>query len=401
MNTSSTRLQLIDAMRGFSLLGIILANMLIFQYGSWGLIDIQATSFSRLDHMVNGLLEVLVVGSFMPIFALLFGFGIVKMKESLERRHLSPYTHLGRRFALLMVIGMVHAFFIWDGDILTYYGAFGFGLLLYLRCRPNTLLVWTSLGFGVLLLIGLVSLIVPDSGSDTADNAYLMNMLSVYSQGSYLDIVLHRNTETPFGSFAFSFVLMFLLLFSTSLLYIPLFWLGMYMAKKGVFEQANTKKSLYMRGTLLFVPIGLALKLTPLIIPVLEWETLAVLFGGPVLAIGYVFAFAWIYVAVGERRWMNHFTAVGKLSLTNYLLQSVLATTLFYGYGFGWFGQLGVTMGAVIALGIYVLQWLLSPLYLRRYSYGPVEKLLRMWTNLSRNGQPRAVTPNIHSARTP
>ncbi len=393
MNTSGTRLLLIDAMRGFSLLGIILANMLIFQYGSWGLIDIQAASFSSLDHITNGLLEVLVVGSFMPIFALLFGFGMVKMKESLERRQLSPYTHLSRRFALLMLIGMIHAFFIWEGDILTYYGAFGFALLLYLRCRPGTLLVWTSLGFGILLLIGLVSLFVSDSGGEAADHSYLLNMLSVYSEGSYLDILLHRNTETPFGSFAFGFVLMFLLLLTTSMLYIPLFWLGMYMAKQGVFEQASAKKSLYLRATLLFVPLGLVLKLTPLIIPVLDWETLAVLFGGPVLAVGYVFAFAWIYVTVGERRWMHNFEAVGKLSLTNYLLQSVIATTLFYGYGFGWFGQLGVAMGTVIALGIYMLQWLLSPIYLRHYRYGPVEKLLRMWTNLSVSGQPRAASP--------
>lgn len=393
MNRPVTRLQIIDAMRGFSLLGIILANMLIFQYGSWGLIDIQAKSFSSADHIVNGLLEVLVVGSFMPIFALLFGFGMMKMKESLERRQLSPYTHLSRRFALLMLIGMIHAFFIWDGDILTYYGAFGFGLLLYMRCRPNTLLVWTSLGFGVLLLIGLASLFIPDSGDGSADPSYLINMLTVYSQGSYLDILLHRNMETPFGSFAFSFVLMFLLLLTTSMLYIPLFWLGMYLAKKGTFEQAHTKRALYMRGTLIFVPFGLALKLTPLLLPILEWETLAVLFGGPVLAIGYVFAFAWVYVSVGERRWMTRFAAVGKLSLTNYLLQSIIATTLFYGYGFGWFGQLGVAMGAVIALGIYVLQWLLSPIYLRRYSYGPVEKLLRMGTNASRSGQPRSIAP--------
>ncbi len=397
MNTSGIRLQIIDAMRGFSLLGIILANMLIFQYGSWGLIDIQAASFSSMDHIVNGLLEVLVVGSFMPIFALLFGFGMMKLKESLERRQLSPYSHLSRRFALLMLIGMIHAFFIWDGDILTYYGVFGFALLLYLRCRPNTLLVWTSLGFGVLLLLGLVTLFVPDSGESTADQSYLMNALSVYSQGSYLDILLHRNTVTPFGSFAFSFVLMFLLLLATSMLYIPLFWLGMYMAKKGLFEQAGTKRTLYMRGTLIFLPLGLALKLTPLVIPVLEWETLAVLFGGPVLAIGYVFAFAWVYVTVGERRWMTRFAAVGKLSLTNYLLQSIIATTLFYGYGFGWFGQLGVAIGAVIALGIYMLQWLLSPVYLLHYSYGPVEKLLRMGTNLSRNGQPRASAKQIHS----
>ncbi|MEW4371524.1 DUF418 domain-containing protein [Paenibacillus kandeliae] len=398
MNTSGTRLQLVDAMRGFSLLGIIMANMLIFQYGSWGLMDLQAVSLTTLDYVVNGLLEVFVVGSFMPIFALLFGFGIVKMKESLERRQLSPYTHLSRRFLLLMLIGMAHAFFIWEGDILTYYGLFGFGLLLYLRCRPATLLVWTSIGFGVLLLMGLASVLVSDSGSSMAEEQYALNMLSVYSQGSYLDILLHRNTVTPLGSSPFSFLLMFLLIALSSMLYIPLFWLGMYMAKKGVFEQASTKRFFYLRGMLILLPLGLAIKTLPWFMPVLEWETLALLIGGPVLALGYVFAFAWLYVKVSEHRWMSHFAAVGKLSLSNYLLQSIIATTLFYGYGFGWFGQLGVAAGACVALGIYALQWLLSPLYLRHYSYGPVEKLLRMWTNLSRNGQPKAATNEVHPA---
>lgn len=398
MNTTGTRLPLVDAMRGFSLLGIILANMLIFQYGSWGLMDLQADSLTTLDHVVNGLLEVFVVGSFMPIFALLFGFGIVKMKESLERRQLSPYTHLSRRFLLLMLIGMLHAFFIWEGDILTYYGLFGFGLLLYLRCRPATLLVWTSIGFGVLLLMGLVSVLAPDSGSSIAEEQYSLNMLSVYSQGSYLDILLHRNTVTPLGSSPFSFLLMFLLIALSSMLYIPLFWLGMYMAKTSVFEQASAKRSLYLRGMLILLPLGLAIKVLPLFMPVLEWETLALLIGGPVLAMGYVFAFAWVYVKLSERRWMSHFAAVGKLSLSNYLLQSIIATTLFYGYGFGWFGQLGVAAGACVALGIYALQWLLSPLYLRHYSYGPVEKLLRMWTNLSRSGQPKAASKEVHPA---
>ncbi|WP_458121395.1 DUF418 domain-containing protein [Paenibacillus sp. Z6-24] len=388
MYISQRRLKMIDAMRGFSLLGIILANMLIFQYGAWGAIDLKEPGFSTADHVVNGLLEVLVVGSFMPIFAFLFGFGIIKMKESLESRQLSPYPYLSRRFLLLMLIGMVHGFFIWEGDILTYYGLYGFGLLLFLRCRPRTLLVWTMIGFGMMLLFGLFGLF---TGSEDAmiamERSYHLETLHVYSTGSYLDILVQRNMTTPFLDFPLAFVLMFILYGMTSLLYIPLFWLGMYMAKKGIFNDPQSKSALYRKGMLIFLPLGLISKLMIVMMPVLDWETFSLLFGGPVLAIGYIFTFAWLYLKWQSASWMNGFIAIGKLSLSNYLLQSILCTTIYYGYGLGLFGQLGIAVGTLVALLIYALQFILSPLYLRKYNYGPVEKLLRMWTNRSRSGK--------------
>lgn len=86
---------------------------------------------------------------------------------------------------------------------------------------------------------------------------------------------------------------------------------------------------------------------------------------------------------------MRRFEAVGRLSLTNYLMQSVICTTIFYGYGLGLFGRAGVIIGAVIALAVYGTQLWFSPLYLKKFSSGPVEYLLRIWTYLSWKGQPR------------
>ncbi|WP_082472297.1 DUF418 domain-containing protein [Paenibacillus bovis] len=382
------RLKMIDAMRGFSLLGIILANMLIFQYGSWGAFDLKEPGFSTTDHVVNGLLEVLVVGSFMPIFAFLFGFGIIKMKESLESRQLSPYPYLSRRFLLLMVIGMLHGFFIWEGDILTYYGLYGFVLLLFIRCQPRTLMIWTSIGFGMMLLFGGLGLLVPvDTAITAAERSYHLETLHVYSTGSYTDILVQRNMTMPGIEFPLVFILIFLLMGMTSMLYIPLFWLGMYMAKTRMFDDPQSKSAFYLKGMLIFLPIGLISKLMMFIMPALDWETFSLLFGGPILSIGYIFAFAWLYLKWQSAKWMNGFVAVGKLSLTNYLLQSVICTTIYYGYGLGLFGQLGVAWGTLIAVLVYALQFVFSPLYLRKYSYGPVEKLLRMWTNWSRSGK--------------
>jgi len=392
---TNRRLKMIDAMRGFSLLGIILANMLIFQYGSWGAIDLKESGFSTADQIVNELLEVLVVGSFMPIFAFLFGFGIIKMKDSLESRQLSPYPYLSRRFLLLMLIGMLHGFFIWEGDILTYYGLYGFVLLLYIRCRPRTLLIWTIAGFSLMLLFGVLSLWIstPETALTEMERSYHLETLHVYSMGSYADILVQRNMTTPFLDFPLAFILIFVLVGMTSLLYIPLFWLGMYMAQKGIFNDPQSKSRLYRNGMLIFLPVGLISKSMMVIMPVLDWETFSLLFGGPILSIGYIFAFAWLYLKWQSAKWMNGFIAIGKLSLTNYLLQSIICTTIYYGYGLGLFGQLGIAWGALVAVLIYALQFVLSPLYLRKYNYGPVEKLLRMWTNWSRSGKLPAQPP--------
>lgn len=395
MYITNRRLKMIDAMRGFSLLGIILANMLIFQYGSWGAIDLKESGFSTADQIVNELLEVLVVGSFMPIFAFLFGFGIIKMKDSLESRQLSPYPYLSRRFLLLMLIGMLHGFFIWEGDILTYYGLYGFVLLLYIRCRPRTLLIWTIAGFSLMLLFGVLSLWIstPETALTEMERSYHLETLHVYSMGSYADILVQRNMTTPFLDFPLAFILIFVLVGMTSLLYIPLFWLGMYMAQKGIFNDPQSKSRLYRNGMLIFLPVGLISKSMMVIMPVLDWETFSLLFGGPILSIGYIFAFAWLYLKWQSAKWMNGFIAIGKLSLTNYLLQSIICTTIYYGYGLGLFGQLGIAWGALVAVLIYALQFVLSPLYLRKYNYGPVEKLLRMWTNWSRSGKLPAQPP--------
>ncbi|WP_152425920.1 DUF418 domain-containing protein [Paenibacillus shenyangensis] len=395
MYITNRRLKMIDAMRGFSLLGIILANMLIFQYGSWGAIDLKESGFSTADQIVNELLEVLVVGSFMPIFAFLFGFGIIKMKDSLESRQLSPYPYLSRRFLLLMLIGMLHGFFIWEGDILTYYGLYGFVLLLYIRCRPRTLLIWTIAGFSLMLLFGVLSLWIstPETALTEMERSYHLETLHVYSMGSYADILVQRNMTTPFLDFPLAFILIFVLVGMTSLLYIPLFWLGMYMAQKDIFNDPQSKSRLYRNGMLIFLPVGLISKSMMVIMPVLDWETFSLLFGGPILSIGYIFAFAWLYLKWQSAKWMNGFIAIGKLSLTNYLLQSIICMTIYYGYGLGLFGQLGIAWGALVAVLIYALQFVLSPLYLRKYNYGPVEKLLRMWTNWSRSGKLPAQPP--------
>ncbi|GAA3406044.1 DUF418 domain-containing protein [Paenibacillus hodogayensis] len=386
---------IIDGLRGFSLLGILLANMLVFQYGIWGKdkLELYAPSFS--DTVLHKVLLVLAEGSFMPIFTFMFGYGMIKMQESLLAKGLKPKRYLIRRFLMLFAIGMLHSYVLWEGDILSFYGMIGFFLLLFLNRKPKTLFVW---GTVLLVLFGLLGLAPKEdtnaafTEAQTRMETYVKQTITVYGTGTYPEIRHHRQAEDPLGDDALVVITMLLVVpFLTA----PLFLFGMYAAKKRWFDRPEDERRAYRNRMLLFLPAGLLLKALKYILPGYWWSDAGELLGGNVLALGYLFAFVWIFSRAKRSVWLGRFEAVGRLSLTNYLLQSVICTTLFYGYGFGWFGKLGVLAGCGIAFALYAAQLLLSTLYVRRFRSGPAERLLRMGTYFSIAGKPGQPKPPI------
>ncbi|MCP1184371.1 DUF418 domain-containing protein [Paenibacillus sp. 1781tsa1] len=395
MSTSKQRVQFIDGLRGFSLAGIVLANMLAFQYGIYGQSKPQLFGIGGADQVFLSFLMITVVGSFMPIFAFMFGFGMIKLSESLKSRDLRPKCHLARRFLLLFGIGLLHIIYLWEGDILTFYGVLGFFLLMFLNRKPKTLLIGASL-----LLIGAGILGLPASNPMNplaAESIHMENYIiqsqDVYGSGTYQEIRDFSNNGDPFGGeLEVSYVLLALVL--APLMTIPMFLLGMYAARMGTFSDPRAMRRIYLRRASLLIPIGLILKAYGVLTPQFGaegWPGIGIggTLGGALLSLGYIYAFAMLYAGRRRSCLMCRFEAVGRLSLTNYLMQSVICTTIFYGYGLGLFGSAGVFIGSMIALAVYGVQLWLSPLYLKKFSHGPVEYVLRIWTYLSWNGQPR------------
>jgi uncharacterized protein len=102
--------------------------------------------------------------------------------------------------------------------------------------------------------------------------------------------------------------------------------------------------------------------------------------GGPLLSLGYASGLALLSTRARWRGVLRPVGAAGRMALSNYLLQSLLCTTLFYGYGFGLLGQLGPAGGALLALAVWAASLAWSTLWLRRFSYGPAEWLWRTLT---------------------
>lgn len=361
-----------------------MANMLIFQYGLFGKEELDIYPLTRLDLAVNTGIKILFEGSFLPIFMFIFGFSMIKMKDRLEMKGVKVKRNFVRRFLLLMVLGSLHGTFLWEGDILLSYGFMGFLILLFMNRKKKTLLIW---GFVLLFITSLINYGNFDM-SDTDSQLmkeYVQKEKTVYQNGTYGDILDFRlNAELPFdlpdAAFLFIFLLIPLVMYS-------LFLFGMYAAKSNWFSNLSDSKDKFLKYSALLIPTGCFMKSMPYLYPDFAWSGVIASLGASVLAFGYIAAIARLYSIGFQPSLMKMFESVGKLSLSNYLLQTVVCTTIFYGYGLGLFGKLGMMTSVFLAVFIYSSQMLLSTWYLKKYKAGPVEKLLRIGTNLSWSGK--------------
>lgn len=379
------RVKMIDGMRGFSLLGILIANMLIFQYGIFGKDEIEQFQLSTVNEVAYVWIKVFVEHSFIPIFMFLFGYSMIKLKEKLEWNGQKVKRHFVRRFLLLIAFGLLHSIFVWEGDILLTYGSIGLLMLLFLNRKKKTLLIWA-------LLLGLIaSLLSYGSYTQTAAEekqmtSYIQKANQIYANGSYIDIYEFRNSgEFPYDIPDYLYLIIILIL---PLAVAPMFLLGMYAAKSEWFTNPKRERKKYTLFSLLFLPLGIALKSLLYLFPDSPWSGTAYELGAYFLAIGYIFSFATLYTKE-DPGLLPLFEKAGHLSMTNYLVQSMICTTIFYGYGLGFFGKIGVLYGFLLAVAIYGLQLLTTHYYLKIWKMGPFEKLMRIGTYFTWDGTPK------------
>ncbi|WP_342495908.1 DUF418 domain-containing protein [Bacillus sp. FSL K6-0994] len=368
-----SRVEFIDSIRGFSLLGILIVNMLNFQY-DYDFEKMFDSSFWGQEFGVY-LTEILFQGSFYPIFSFLFGYSFIKLIESTKAKGLNTNAIVVRRGFGLIVLGMLHYIFIWNGDILLYYGACMFFLMMFLSSRIKTMLIWSG-------VLGALSLVVVP---------YMMNLVygndelltDVYAKGAYGDILLSRITvedDMMIVTIILAIVtIMFMpilgFLFGTMMVG-PFTLLGMVIGKRGHLTEEDRGMA-YRKGWVWVIVVGLALKCATFIDA--PWSELVMILGGYVLAIGYIQAFIVFYYSKAAEGLKRLLAGLGRLSLSNYLAQSIICTTIFYSYGLGLFGQLGSMFGLLLAVGLYTAQLFISYLYLKKWRRGPVEWLMGKW----------------------
>jgi uncharacterized protein len=346
----------------------------------------------------------LVYGKFYSLFSLLFGIGVAVQMERAAARGAAFAPRFRRRLTVLLAIGLLHALFLWSGDILTVYALLGFVLIPFLRLSDRAVLRWAVglLALPVAAYLVMIAAAVPDpfAALEGGEGPSMLEQVgAAFLAGDYASM-LWGNTVLLVGRWVDLFIT---LRFPRVL---GMFLLGVWLARRGVFRHAAVHTATFRRwalaGLLVALPANLLLAfLLPRVayLPA-SWpglvEVTAYAVGVPLLCLGYVGALALLHRSAAG--WLiAPFAAVGKMALTNYLAQSAVCVAIFYGVGLGLYGSTGLTTALLIALVVFAFQLALSAIWLERFHYGPVEWVWRQATYGRRFPlrRERAATPAI------
>jgi uncharacterized protein len=392
------RIQILDILRGFAIFGILLVNMAFFNHAIYALALNLSDPVGTLDQLARWGITFFAEGKFYSIFAFLFGLGLaIQYRRAREQGHGFVPFFL-RRMGILLGIGLIHAYLFWVGDILILYAVLGVtSLLLFRNCRPKTLLIWSGVLLVIPLLINaaLFALIwlarsAPDSAGfvDTAlaEQQRSYQTLStqadqVYASGTFAEITRQRVQDMTFIYFTWPF---------TAFNILAMIILGLYAGARRIFDDIPGHLPFIRRlwrwglivgviGNLIYVIAGQAANRSvpsPQLLVALVGQT----FGAPALALFYMTSLLLLtQTPIWERR-LRPLASVGRMAISNYLLQTIICTTLFYGYGFGFYGRIGAASGVLLTIAIYALQIPVSVWWLRHFRFGPVEWLWRSLT---------------------
>lgn len=385
---SSTRSARIDAVRGLAVFGILLINAWGFVYGYTSLrYGVMMDTAGAMDRLAVFFSAAFAEQKFYPVFAFLFGAGYALQMQSLERAHGPDEAAriYRRRLKWLLAVGILHGTLLWFGDILTAYAATGFWLLAVDTNRNRGLAGALKLVIGVnlfLLLLTAAFIVIVATMDDHDTAASALSAHQVYTRGSYAEVALARLKD--FGANVAGF---WLFLPRLALLFMG----GVWAVRRGWLTDPGAHRRLWRRvllaGLLVALPLNLwwgyaalSLALDPatessaVYLPSILLEV-----SGPALGAAYVAAF----MLAGERpmaaaaAWL---APVGRMALTNYLLQSLVCGLLLHAYGLG----LGAAVSRAQLLGVagavMLCQLLVSRWWMARFSQGPVEALWRRFT---------------------
>jgi uncharacterized protein len=376
------RIEVVDVLRGFALGGILIANMADFT-SPFYYIPLSALWPEAWNLGVLAFIQIFVTGNFFTIFSFLFGLGLALQMLRLEARGVHFVPLYLRRQAILLCIGLAHGVLIWYGDILAAYALFGCLLLLFRRRPPMQLLVLSAVLIAAPLAVSITRMIVtpaaftvaPVRGSIDPDawNA-AQQTIAVYARGSWSDILHQRMTELAinyhgwvgrnYGTTVFA-----------------MFLLGLAAGRADIFSHLDR----YTALTRKLWSIGL---LCACIMAVWTIASYIVVADSPTWDLYYfqfskiahvficLFYITSVILLARQRRWkrgLSLLAAPGRMALTNYLLQSMVFTTLFNSYGLGLFGAVSPLIGFGVSIVFFAGQVLLSNWFLSRFKFGPAE----------------------------
>jgi uncharacterized protein len=385
------RIEILDILRGFALLGIIFNNMQYLSGYAFTPFDTlkQIINFQRNEDVYH-LLDILVTAKFYTLFSFLFATGFY-IQLSRHREESADFLKIyRRRLFILLVIGTVHGL-IWFGDILFSYAIIGFILILFRNVKSKNLLRWSIC---ILLLPFLIDLaLLPFFQTSAAINFNTTTpIVHVHYPDMTPEAVIHIYQN---GSVAEIFLLNFHNLIWINLGHLPsgqiftlfgIFLLGYYLASTGFFTKKSKPILLFiisliigLLATISARVLGGSLYRWPPTFPNILFKFL-LLTGQIFMCFTYILFICKIVQTSRGKRILKYIIPMGRMALSNYLFQTIIMIVIFYNYGFNLFGRIGLIQTTGIAILIVVMQIIISNIWLRHFRFGPFEWLWRSLT---------------------
>lgn len=391
------RIPEVDVVRGFALFGVLLVNLYSFGADSvaWN---------TPLDRLAFGIKHVFFDSKSWSLFSLLFGFGLTTQLGTGGRQ--KGFGFLVRRMGFLFVLGMAHAL-LYEGDVLMLYAQWGCVLWIAVRWRMRTRFVLALCLLAIFPVAHLagVGRFEEDGGTSVAAEDARNDLLEdraehVYAIGTLRDVLAYNAEgipENPFEEYAWP---------DSGFAIFALFLLGSVVATSGVLRDIEGHRRLFRRVRQMGWLVGLAaMTLERTAHAVAGYDPYrpqeagpATLFAGDLLFVVGTVALAVAYAATlvlatrtpTGRRLLAPLAPVGRLALTGYLVQTLLFTFFFHGYGLGWAYRVGPFAVTLLAVAIFSAQVVICNLWVRAFRFGPAEWLWRSFTYLGRQPMRRS-----------
>ncbi len=392
---STERIQALDFLRGFAILGILIVNIQSFSMpGAAYLNPMAYGDMTGINKWVWIMTYVLADQKFMTIFSILYGAGIVLVtSRAFERTGKSAGLHYRRTFWLL-VIGLIHAHLIWYGDILVPYALCALFVYLFRKLKPKTLFIIGTIFISVhsflYLFLGFSMDFWPQEAIESGIAEWMPPKDVINSEIAAITGSLGEQISANSKSAVFLETMVFFLVFLWRAGGLML--VGMAMYKWGILT-AQRSRAFYSKGMIVGWLLGFPLT----ILGVYKnfesgWAYEYAMFlgtefnywGSLLISFGYICLVMRIAKS-GKLPWLrDRLAAVGQMALTNYLMQSIICVFIFYGIGLGLFGQIERQYQVMIVLAIWIVQILWSRPWLNHFRYGPFEWLWRSLTYMKR-----------------
>jgi uncharacterized protein len=394
----AARLLQLDVLRGLALLGVLLVNLDVFNGAMWARDAKLPVLLGWGGGVAEALVRVFLEGKAAALLGLLFGAGLAIQLEGADRKGRGYTAFALRRVGALACFGLAHSLLLWNVDILLDYALISLMVLPFLRWRPRRILWAIPVLLAVSLAIAAPFLpLLKQLEQDPA--GFYRQGLQHYGAGTWLEALKYRSWE-------FIHVLGPQRLTSRLPALLPFFILGVYFWKKGFLAHPEAHRRTLRSLFLTCFILGLLANLLPQAAlhgavagipqPFRALIKLAAFFARPALTVGYLAGVLLLLQRGAGRRVLSVFAPLGRMALTQYLLQSVVCTLVFNGYGLGLYGRVSSSASLLGGLAFFAVQVWSSRLWLARFPMGPAEWL---WRRLSYG--PRPAAPALPQLATP